>query len=74
MSVVISARIPKELKEKARKYGINISEFIRRSLEEEIRRRELEEITRKLKKFRDKFRHVDVDDVVKVVREIREER
>lgn len=38
MSTVISVRVPKWLKEKLEKYGINIAEVVRRSLLEEVER------------------------------------
>ena len=39
MSVVISVRIPRRLKEECKSLGVNISEVVRRALEEEVRRR-----------------------------------
>lgn len=40
--VTVSARVSREVWVKAKKYGVNVSEVIRRALEEEVRRRELE--------------------------------
>ncbi|MGQ4891219.1 MAG: type II toxin-antitoxin system CcdA family antitoxin [Candidatus Njordarchaeia archaeon] len=48
MSDVISVRVPKELKDKARKYNINISRIVRESLEKEIKKRETMEIAKRL--------------------------
>ena len=48
MSDVISVRVPKELKEKARKYNINISRIVRESLEREIKKREIVEVSKRL--------------------------
>ena len=39
MSVVISVRVPKRLKEECKSLGVNISEVVRRALEEEVARR-----------------------------------
>ncbi|MHA1860486.1 MAG: type II toxin-antitoxin system CcdA family antitoxin, partial [Candidatus Asgardarchaeia archaeon] len=39
MSVVISVRVPKWLKDECKKLGINVSDIMRRALEEEVRRR-----------------------------------
>ena len=41
--VTVSTKVRKEVLEKARKYGINVSELLRRTLEEEVKRREEEE-------------------------------
>jgi len=39
MSVVVSAKVPKELRERARRYGISISKVVRRTLEAEVAKR-----------------------------------
>jgi hypothetical protein len=44
MGSVISVRIPKELKADLKRYGIEVSEVTRKALEEEVRRREREEL------------------------------
>ena len=46
MSVLITARIPKELKEELKKYGINISQVVRKALEEAVYKKKLEELRR----------------------------
>lgn len=71
---VVSVRIPKELKIKARNYGIKISEVLRRALEEEIRRKEIEEIDILLNRFRKGMRGTKRDDIISAVRESRDER
>ncbi len=40
--VTVSTKVRRELLEKARRYGVNVSEVLRRALEEEVRRREVE--------------------------------
>jgi len=72
--VVVSVRIPRELKLKAKAYGINISEILRKALEEEIRKRELEEIKDLLRKFRSGMQGVRKEDIVTTIRELREEK
>ncbi|MEM0484670.1 MAG: type II toxin-antitoxin system CcdA family antitoxin [Pyrobaculum sp.] len=42
--VTVSTKVRRVVVEKARRYGINISEFLRRALEEEVKRREAEEM------------------------------
>ena len=59
MSVVVSVRIPKRVKEVLDRHGINISEFVKKLLVEEARRLEEEELWENLEeiveKMRDKF-------------------
>ena len=38
--VTVSTKVRREVLEKAREYGINVSELLRRALEEEVKRRE----------------------------------
>ncbi len=52
MSVVISIRIPRELKEKLGRLNINISETVRKLLEEYVREIEVRELEEKLKDLR----------------------
>ncbi|MEM1522600.1 MAG: type II toxin-antitoxin system CcdA family antitoxin [Thermofilaceae archaeon] len=40
--VTVSARVNREIWEKAKRYGINVSEVIRRALEREVKSREVE--------------------------------
>ncbi|GAB6944851.1 hypothetical protein JCM14467A_16330 [Vulcanisaeta sp. JCM 14467] len=42
--VTVSTKVRREVLEKARAYGINVSEFLRNALEEEVMRREKEEL------------------------------
>ena len=49
--IVISVRIPVELKRKIDKYGIRVSDVVRRSLEEEVRKREVEELKEEISKI-----------------------
>jgi len=72
--VVVSARIPKELKMKVKKYGINISEILRKALGEEIRRRELDEIKALLREFKEGVRNVSKEEIIGVIREPHKER
>jgi LytS/YehU family sensor histidine kinase len=60
--------------EKARELGIDISEFLRRKLEEEVERREVELINRRLDPLKDVLDAIDVERVVRHIREDRERR
>ena len=56
---------------KAKRLGINISEFLRRKLEE-VERREVKLITRKLSELSDVLDAIDIERLVRHVREDRE--
>jgi LytS/YehU family sensor histidine kinase len=72
--VTVSTKVRREVVEKARMLGISISEFLRMKLEEEVKRRELELIKQKLDSLRDVLEAVDVERIVRHVREDREAR
>lgn len=75
MSTVISAKIPKNLKQKAKRYGVKIGEVVRKALEEEVKRVEEKELSKNLDDLRNMLRdHLTKDDVVKAVRSSRNER
>ena len=74
MQEVVSAKIPKELKERARKYGINISGLVRSALEAEVARIEEKELRKRLDELSASLRNrLSVKDVVRAVRETRDE-
>jgi LytS/YehU family sensor histidine kinase len=56
---------------KAKRLGINISEFLRRKLEE-VERREVKLITRRLSELSDVLDAIDIERLVRHVREDRE--
>jgi post-segregation antitoxin (ccd killing protein) len=70
--VTVSTKVRREVVEKARMLGINISEFLRMKLEEEVKRRELELVKQKLDSLRDVLEAVDVERIAEHVREDRE--
>ena len=70
----MSAKVRREVWEKARNYGINISEVLRRALEEEVRKRELEELARALEEAGRELSKVSMEEVVGMIREARESR
>lgn len=75
MSTVISAKIPRKLKEKAKRYGVRIGEVVRRALEAEVRRIEEQEISTKLDELRSALKdQLTNSDVTKAVRSSRDER
>jgi len=72
--VTVSTKVRRELKEEAERLGVKISEVLRRALEEEVRRRKLEELEEKLDKVGEALDRIDIDRVVKSIREDREGR
>jgi antitoxin CcdA len=72
--VTITARIRRELYEKLKKYNVNVSDVIRRALEEEVRRREEEEVARMLDKAQEILARIPSEELVEAIRAGREER
>jgi uncharacterized membrane protein len=72
--VTITARIRRELYEKLKKYSVNVSYVIRRALEEEVRRREEEEVARMLDKAQEILARIPSEELVEAIRAGREER
>jgi len=70
--VTVSTKVRREIVERAKRLGINISEFLRRKLKEEVERRELELITRRLSELSDVLDAINIERVVRHVREDRE--
>jgi len=70
----VSARIPPELKEKIDKYNVKTSEVIREALEEEVRRRELEDLKEYAQRLRPLLDRVTTEEVVRSIREDRDKR
>jgi post-segregation antitoxin (ccd killing protein) len=65
----VTAKIPKELKQKLKERGIKISEVIRRALEEEIAAREERELREMLDQIHtDLGDRLSEEDVVRAVR------
>lgn len=71
---VVTGKVPKELKEKAKKLGININRVIREALEEAIRKREKEVFEESIQKCANILSKISTDRVVKSIREDREQR
>ncbi len=74
MSVVISIRIPKRLKEDLEKLGINYSETIRNLLEEVVRREKARRLRESMEEVSKKFKPIDGDLATQFIREDRDGR
>jgi len=75
MSVVISVRVPKWLKEKLEKYKVNVAEVIRRSLIQEVERIELEELEKVLDYLKGSLKNkIDPYELARIIDEDRKGR
>lgn len=72
--VTVSAKIPRRLKELLDRYGVKPGPVIRRALEEEVRKRMLEEIEAKAREPSSKVSHIPDEEIAKLIREDRGER
>ena len=70
----VSVKVPIELKKRAAKLGIKTAEVLRRALEEEVKRKEIEEIDAELKRLKPVLDRISVEEVVAMIREDREKR
>ena len=71
--VTVSAKIRRDLHRKLKLYKVPISEVIRRALEEEVARREKEELRRLLERAGEILRKTPAGEVVSAVRSTRDE-
>jgi post-segregation antitoxin (ccd killing protein) len=72
--VTVSVKVRREVIERARTLGIDVSGLLRRALEEEVERRELERLKQRLEGLKDVLEAIDVERVVRHIREDRESR
>ena len=72
--ITVSTKVRKELKEEAEKLGINISAILREALENEVRRRKLEKLKSKLEEISEILDKINIDRIIKSIREDRESR
>lgn len=68
----VSAKIPKEVKEKLEVYGIKPSEVIKKAIYEEVKKAELKDLKKKLESIRPIVDKISSETVVKSIREDRE--
>jgi post-segregation antitoxin (ccd killing protein) len=74
MSEVLTVRVDKALKEKIRKYKISVSKIARQALEEEIRKRERQELTDAIIEMKTLLEKIPDEEIIKAVRESRDQR
>jgi len=70
----VSVKVPAEMKQKLKKYGIKPSKLLRKTLEQEIRKREIEEIKTEIQDLGDALTRIDMTDVVSTIRTDRDKR
>jgi metal-responsive CopG/Arc/MetJ family transcriptional regulator len=73
-SVVISVRIPEELKEELEKYNIDEAEVIRRALINEVKKAKAKELEKELNEIKGVLIKIPAEEVIKEIREDRESR
>jgi post-segregation antitoxin (ccd killing protein) len=75
VSSAISAKVPRKLKEKAKRYGLKISGIVRKALEEEVKKVEEKKLSKDLEELSSSLKgRITKDDVVKAIRSSRDER
>jgi antitoxin CcdA len=72
--VTVSTKIPKQLKEKIQKFKIKPSKILRKALEDEVKKREVAELKEEIERLKPVLEKVSMEDVVKSIREDRENR
>ena len=74
MTTVISIRVPDETKSDIDKYGIEVSSVARKAIEEEIRRKKLEEATEAAEELGDYFSKIPEEQALNWIKEDRRTR
>jgi len=72
--VTVSVKVSAEFRRRMRELGIQPSEVIRKALEEEVRRREVESLKARIEELKGVVDRLSVEDVVRGIREDRESR
>ncbi|MCW4002585.1 MAG: hypothetical protein NWE95_01540 [Candidatus Bathyarchaeota archaeon] len=73
-SVTVSTKIPKQLKEKILRLKIKPSKILRKALEEEVKKREVQELKEEINKLKPTLEKMSLQDAVKSIREDRDSR
>ena len=72
--VTVSTKIPKQLKERLQHFKIKPSKILRKALEDEIKKREIEELKEEIRRLKPILEKISTDNVVKSIREDRDSR
>ena len=71
--VIITARIPDELKHRLDELGVNVSSLVRDSLEKEVKRLEMESLQKRAEESARILEKIPADDIVRNIRSGRDE-
>ncbi|MEM2902295.1 MAG: hypothetical protein QXO32_06155 [Candidatus Bathyarchaeia archaeon] len=71
---LIVVRVPKELKKSLSEHGVEVSRVVRKALEEEVKKRKLEELKGIAGDLGDFFSRMPDEEIVKTIKELRKSR
>ena len=74
MTEVITVRVNKSLKAKLRKHRIDVSKTVRDALEDEVKKREAEELVQAICGMKAVLQKIPDEEIVKAIRESRDQR
>ena len=74
MSEIITVRVKKSLKEKVKKHRIDVSKTVREALEDEVKKRENAELSQAISEMKAILEKIPDDEIVKAIRESRDQR
>ncbi|MHC1628600.1 MAG: type II toxin-antitoxin system CcdA family antitoxin [Candidatus Nezhaarchaeales archaeon] len=72
--VTVSIKVRRELKEEAERLGVNVSEVLKRALEDAVERKRIEILKRRLDEVSHVLKKIDIESIVRSIREDRESR
>lgn len=72
--VVISAKVPKEIKEELKKRNVNISKVVREALKKEMKKRRVEELKHRYSEIKPILDKISAKEVTQLLRKDREQR
>lgn len=72
--VTVSTKIPKQLKEKIQKFKIKPSKILRKALEDEVKKREVEELKEEINRLKPILEKISTEEIVTGIREDRDSR
>lgn len=72
--MTVSTKIPNELKDKMKRLGIKTSEVLRRAIEQEVRKKEVERVKEAIEELKPVLNKVPMEEIVRSIRQDREQR
>jgi len=74
MSEILTVRVDKALKRKIKKYNLSVSKITRQAIEEEIKKRERQELTSAIMEMKTLLEKIPDQEIVKAIRDSRDQR